>query len=322
MRLPLAVALLRARDCEPAPALVARNDCQPYDNRCAQRAGYGGALLEVPTVDAREPGFLSSQEFIESYVQGGRPLLLKHAASFFLDHPEMFTSSSLLQNTTFASLRVDVTSSGREVANREVNKHAHDSLIPVSSIFGPGRHVFFQAWKVDEEYLGLGEQADHLDRPPKFTVQGDESFAASSFAFAHVKRDHGLFRHEGHFNFLMAQHGGVLPHHHAAVLNVLTQGAKRWTLVPPDAYASEQQRLQFEDWKHTPATGGGTSYLSQQWYNDKAEKIKALRHYDFVQEAGDAVFFPNAFTHATLDLCAPTVAFIQKGQFFEVPSFS
>lgn len=311
-------AALLGDQCAPAPALCERNQCRAYDNACAGKAGYGGLLKSVPTVDASRPDFMTSLEFISAHVEGRQPLLIKNASQLFLHHPELFTHEALLQSP-LADDWITTTSSGREVTNREHFKKATEPLSPLRKLFeGDKRTVFFQAWHVKEDGE-LGGAASHVDdnyrlsKPEKFTVAGDQSFSVSSYAFAHVRHDHGLFTHQGAFNFLMANEGGVLPHSHAAVLNVLTQGAKRWTLVAPSAYKTRDEQTQFEDWKDT---GIGTKYLSSQWYTDKAAEIKnAHEHYDFVQEQGDAVFFPEGYTHATVDLCSPTIAFIQKGQF-------
>lgn len=308
----VATALLRGTDCQPSSSLVTRNGCHAYDNKCAQNAGYGGKMLQVPTVDASS--IMTSAAFIKEHVKAGRPLLLKNASHLFISNTELFTAEAL-KASPLASYMVDVTASGREVANREANKKTSDPLVPLQDIFqGDKREVFFQAWTVEDGSPAPDSTQDHLGRPAKFKVSGDQSFDVSTYAFKHVKRKNPLFRHEGAFNFIMANEGGVLPHNHAAVFNILTQGAKRWTLVPPESYANHHAQKSFEDWKDTKT---GTTYLSESWYSDHADDIKALAHYDFVQEAGDAVFFSQGMTHATLDLCAPTVVFIQKGDFYE-----
>jgi hypothetical protein len=260
-------------------------------------------------------GSLTSEEFIEKYVKGGRPLLLKNASHLFVDEPELFTEARLL-SSPIGAMNVTTTSSGREISADPHHKEATDPLGTVARLFhAHERTVFFQAWAVNAGRWRLGAQSATRAGPA-----GDESRNVSEFAFKHLKRKNPLFRYRGEFNFLMANEGGVLPHSHAAVMNVLTQGAKRWTLIPrdlypgyrPDAARGPPAQRKLEDWAHT---GPRTTYRSREWYHDKASDVEALGHYDFVQEAGDAVFFPDGCTHATVDLCTPTVSLLMKGKF-------
>ena len=88
--------------------------------------------------------------------------------------------------------------------------------------------------------------------------------ALNAFAYRHARlTGNGLFHFDGTFNFMLSSQGGVLPHHHKATVTTLLNGAKRWTLVDPAAYAGAG--VSQRDFENKSQTGRTTTYLSREW---------------------------------------------------------
>ena len=85
---------------------------------------------------------------------------------------------------------------------------------------------------------------------------------------------------------------GAHPHFHGSVYNALVVGRRRWALTPPEhAEFSLEPALQyFARRRGTPGTTApGSSPLSSPWW-------------DVMQEAGDVLYVPMQWAHATLSL--------------------
>merc|ERR1719336_3124675 len=87
-------------------------------------------------------------------------------------------------------------------------------------------------------------------------------------------------------------------------------------------YRSCEDQIDFELHKECPVTrhykqiylnhANTCTLTSEQWIK-RLKSIEYL-HYDFTQEAGDLVFVPMTYTHATLDLCSPTIGNVFMGE--------
>merc|ERR1712232_361360 len=116
--------------------------------------------------------------------------------------------------------------------------------------------------------------------------------------------------------------GGAIPHSHKTTLNTCMYGAKRWILVNPMDYPSPEVRAKFEQIDKMKLQRQGNvaeqeEYSSQHWYsNESAELLQSLGipFYEFIQTRGDAIFIPDFYTHATIDLCRETLGVELMGE--------
>lgn len=126
----------------------------------------------------------------------------------------------------------------------------------------------------------------------------------------------------GTFNLHMSNQGGAIPHSHRSTLNTLMFGKKRWIMINPLDYPSDLARVAVEQFlrastQRSPSINAPT-YTSQEWFADEARALLRsfeVPYYDFVQSAGDAVWIPEFWMHATMDLCRWTVATELMGPF-------
>ena len=87
---------------------------------------------------------------------------------------------------------------------------------------------------------------------------------------------------------------GVSFHFHAETMLLLHGGRKRWFLYPPSTRPVPRHHdpsgLSGGGWTGTPPAGSGTAYSEPLWVCD--------------QEAGDAVYLPSGWHHATVNFGA------------------
>merc|ERR1712232_690054 len=115
------------------------------------------------------------------------------------------------------------------------------------------------------------------------------------------------------FNLHLSNQGGAIPHSHHTTLNICMYGAKRWLIVNASDFPDDNARAHFEQIDKMVEQKSKKvlkNYSSQDWFRKEAAELLeklGVPYYDFVQEQGDAVFIPDFWTHATMDLCRETV---------------
>lgn len=90
--------------------------------------------------------------------------------------------------------------------------------------------------------------------------------------------------------FLGPRHSGAFFHAHSHALNALAHGRKRWLLLPPGAAYGAQGRTTLE-WLRTPRRPGTDE-----------EEFLSPPPLECTQAAGQALFVPSGWNHATLNL--------------------
>eukprot|EP00747_Dinoflagellata_sp_TGD_P069852 gnl/TRDRNA2_/TRDRNA2_156320_c2_seq12.p1 gnl/TRDRNA2_/TRDRNA2_156320_c2~~gnl/TRDRNA2_/TRDRNA2_156320_c2_seq12.p1 ORF type:complete len:367 (+),score=40.57 gnl/TRDRNA2_/TRDRNA2_156320_c2_seq12:69-1169(+) len=113
----------------------------------------------------------------------------------------------------------------------------------------------------------------------------------------------------------ISNQGGALPHFHEPVVNSLFQGAKRWILYNfehcQDAGCQQSSdMLQVVESRWVEA-----GYTSHDWFKEHAEDLAGYHEhvFDFIQQEGDALFIPEGWFHATIDLCRETLGAVLMG---------
>jgi hypothetical protein len=161
-------------------------------------------------------------------------------------------------------------------------KYANDSR-PVRSNMVTTYAEFFET-KVDDFYT--------FTRQPY--EEGGPFIEDFSFPNSFLKSADEIARHI----FFSGPAGtGALPHSHGAALNFLVSGRKRWVMF--DATAGPGRQLEREYYQKYPS-----SCHSRDWFSLEYPRLQQrglVKIYEFIQEAGDVIYIPANFNHATLN---------------------
>jgi len=156
-----------------------------------------------------------------------------------------------------------------------IDKRSELSTVPNASdrtlyIFAGARHL-------DNEALQVPFMAEDMVPP-------DAVLSRLSFQGRTADISSGQF-------FLGARHSGAPPHAHAHAFNYVMHGHKKWWLFPP--VLKTESTLPWEE--------SGQRTLSQERANgpDSGHRQQPLQ---CVQEAGDALYVPAGWTHATVNI--------------------
>ena len=280
--------------------------CRARRDVAASLQSPGIAAVQMSKVDAHS---MTPERFHRDFVRTNTPVLITGAAAHFLDGAgSAWTPAGLLQTSHAGRLHA-VAVNGRSRASDSMKSRCN-----LSAIFGhPGTGITLTA-RVNLRQLNSNSQSSSinpLQREYFGRVRRANPIQRDGFATCH-----------GLFALKITVRGGVLPHSHMGTLNVLTAGAKRWVMVDPTAFGPNLTRQEFErDARRNQRLGQMTPveqrYNSKAWFGDWASPPAvrlALPHRDFIQRAGDALFVPQYFSHATLDLCD-----VQLGAIFQGP---
>lgn len=246
-------------------------------------------LREVERVEASK---LTPESFFELYVSRNRPVIIEGASdALFRDFPNAWTPDALMKHR-YSDLPQEVAHWGCH--------NEKDAIMNVSGIFTSPTHAVL--------FIGNGITFDEIRSDPQWLLQRsyfDKLRTAN--VFINMSKS-GRYKH---FNLHLSNQGGTVPHSHSPTLNMCMFGAKRWIMVDP-LYYKEGQQHEMEKIR--------CQYIletsPQKWFLlNASSQLDSLRvpYYDFIQEAGEAVYLPNYFTHATMDICRETVAVELKG---------
>jgi len=266
-------------------------------------------VLPIPTEDANDPK-VTGQYIYEKYYQHNIPFLIKNAAQNMFHNYANINTAYLLKHFNMTDKTQTNKASGRIVNLFEQTKSLEDCLLV------PDRCVYFRKFHFVKD-----SSMDEVLWP-----NPDERFFLRPvhYEFINQMKDESLMwgqNRTGTFNVHISNRGGALPHSHSQAVNILHQGRKRWIIVRPSDYGICEDQIDFELHKECPVTrpykklyfdrNNVCILTSEQWI----ERLKSIDfpHYDFVQEEGDLVFVPMSSSHATLDLCWPTIGNVFMG---------
>jgi len=256
-----------------------------------------GLRREIERMDVTR---LTPEIFFKWYVHLNRPVLISGAShDLFEGFPDQWTPGAL-SKSEHSDLKQPVVQQQARVIDK-----AEDELT-IKEIFDQkGRTVLFEKYEFDVLQSEPAEPQNWMYQQTYFQkLRSTNTFLNSS---------HG----SDTFNLHVSNQGGALPHSHSPTLNLCMYGAKRWIMVDPFEYTGlnvTDGRETFEMMEVWGSAAEGAT--SQAWFDEKAvEDLNRLRitYYDFILKAGEAVYIPNFWTHATMDLCRETVGVELKG---------
>jgi len=280
--------------------------CQDFEHTEKQ---FSMNVLPIPTEDANDPK-VTGNYIYEKYYQHNIPFLIKNAAQNMFHNYANIHTEYLLKHFNMTDKTQTNKASGRIVNLFEQNKSLEDCLLL------PDRCVYFRKFHFVKDSSMDEVMWPHPDERTFLRPVHRE--------FINQMKDESLMwgqNRTGTFNVHISNRGGALPHSHSQAVNILHQGRKRWIIVRASDYGICEDQIDFELHKECPVTRAYKrlyfdrnhicTLSSEQWI----ERLKSIDfpHYDFVQEEGDLVFVPMSSTHATLDLCWPTIGNVFMG---------
>lgn len=277
------------------------------------------------TMDRVDASKLSPADFYQDYVQRSKPVILKGGAvNLFDDADTAWTVKGFLQNK-HASTKQPCTSVGYFGSWRTV-QDSEQECTPKEVFDSPTRMVLLQHFQF-ESLMCSSESPVNCD-PLLWSFSGKKYLSKNQGKlykeyFKTLRDSNFLVSENASYNWpsdiywLLSNQAGSSPHHHGPTVNGIFHGAKRWILVDPADMNEKQGYLEIERLQ----TAMNLSYTSHDWFREVVPSL-TVPHYDFILEAGDALFFPDGFTHATIDLCRETVATAMMGKIVrqDVPS--
>jgi hypothetical protein len=214
----------------------------------------------------------SSADFFKHYASVGRPVVLRGVARNWAFRKGLLTKEALLASHGDERWRV--------------------ARVPYASMVGMPESMQTLREFVEREMMGVHKAAAHGASPsrPNYIFQNTADPRLMSIADellrSEIAKVAAWTRPQRLQFFLGPGNSGAPLHSHTDAVNALAFGAKRWWLQPPD-------RAEF----HTaPAYEWSTEHL--QAYS------AADRPLECTQRAGDLVYVPRSWAHATLNLRA------------------
>lgn len=224
---------------------------------------------------------MTKDEFVKQYLDQGRPAVLSHyleaisvpnQTSWHLWDVQRLVgrfSNSLVATTTSSSV--------------STRQYLHDN-VPMALSTTETLKSFYDAIHEDQQYL-------HCDPPYLFATLHDADIRKELNIDRITEQwfDEGRFtmnlqeRNERSLFYIGAELSGAYFHHHGAAANVLFKGKKKWYLLPPKVYY------------------GPTSMNLVSWMTNIKPFLK-YQPLEVLQEEGDMVFVPTAWSHATMNL--------------------
>lgn len=257
-----------------------------------------GLRMEIDRISASQ---LTTERFFKWYVHPNRPVIISGAAdALFHDFPDAWTPDAL-SNAAYSELKQPVITKQARVLG---SSGSPDANLTIKEIFEyPSRAIMFRS----VAFGVLRQDSQSLEMfAPELQLQ------QTYFRKLREPRSPNVFLNTANesdgFNLHLSNQGGALPHSHHSTLNVCMYGAKRWILVNPFDYTSSSAREAFE--MMTIVGDAAMGVTSQDWFIENATReLERLRvpYLDFVLNVGEAIYIPNFWTHATVDICRETV---------------
>ena len=258
----------------PPPPLFHR----PHLHRCRQKIQHHQWNRVLQKVDART---MTKDEFVKQYLDQGRPAVLSHyleaisvpnQTSWHMWDVQRLVgrfSNSLVATTTSSSV--------------SARQYLHDN-VPMALSTTETFQSFYDTIHQDKQYM-------HCDPPYLFATLHDADVRKE--LNIDLLTEHWFDEERFHMNvqernerslfYIGGELSGAYFHHHGAAVNVLFKGKKKWYLLPPKMFY------------------GPTSMNLVTWMHG----IKPFLKYpplEVLQEEGDLVFVPTAWSHATMNL--------------------
>lgn len=267
-----------------------RNFCKSTNEKLSPASSKLQSLT-IDMLDEAAIQTMTSDDFVNKFVKTRTPVLLRGASKLFLHNVSLWSWNGI-RNSELAHLTTLVSPGSRGVSGN-IKMKLEDFMDQIEN----GNRSLTSSFPL-EWYDNIVESKDQTKKSGMLL----EAEALRNVDTSYVSRllDEHKSHRFGRFTFFMHNEGGNFPHHHEGTFNVLTAGAKRWTMF--DGANGVEEKDAYRKFPY------GTASKSWHWFEEDEPRLE-VPHWDFIQESadGDVVYIPDNMIHATMDLCVPTI---------------